>query len=540
MTQARPATESSTNEANIAPGTLRADIEQRRARGETYLLREVVAILVPLCTELVERHNKGEKFILTPSTITFEVGKPNRLIKAGEAFAMKHTRDRACVAPEQRASKGEKGGDARSSVFSIGAIMYEMLTGEAVGPGMRRPRDLKPELPEGIEGVLGKALIGDPAHRPGDLAALAQAVHHLSPSASQAPPPADESLLDSGAELEIDVRLSLMPPAAPEKGPKLPKPAAMPRDLMPPPPDQTGGLVEVAPAYEAPPPIDPTTQLADLKARLESDPRPRYVVIKDEMDHGPFTAIELLQQLASHTFESHHYLLDTFSNDERQIKDWEEFAPFAEQSKLNREIKAEKKEIERVVIAEGKATRSKALVIGGVITGVVGVGFLVFLGVKNFVRRDVDLQGQEAISIDTDGGIKGQTKKGPGGGTYTGPGQADPGSGSRPVLKGGMSCEGAMDTYVTELKMSGNKPDMSAGAYGGVLNNGGYVISCGAPMSMTVNICAAIQNGRAVGVTVTTDPPNAGIASCIASRVRGMGFPSHPALDVTRTTFKGQ
>lgn len=505
-------------------------------------MREVVAIIVPLCTDLTDRHAKGEKFVLTPSTISFEIGRPNRLIKTGEAFATKHPHDRVCVAPEYKASKGEKGGDARSSVFSIGAIMYEMLTGSHIGPGMRRPRDLKPDLPEAIEGVLGKALIGDPSHRPGDLAALAQAIHHLAPTASQAPPPADEAALDGGADLEIDVRLSLMPPAASESGTKLPKPAAMPRDLLPPPvasPDGSG-LVDVAQGPEAPPAIDPTSQLADLKARLESDPRPRYVVIKDEMDHGPFTAIELLQQIASHTFEAHHFLIDTFSNDERQICDWEEFAPFAQQSKLNRQIKAEKKEIERVVIAESKATRSKAVVIGSAIAGICGLGVIVFFSVRQFRRTEVDYQGDQAISIETDAGIKGQTKKGPGGGPWTGGGTGPAGGGNYPVLRGGMSCEQAMDTYVTELKMAGNKPDMTAGAYGGVLNNGGYVISCGAPMSMTVNICAAIQNGRAVGVTVTTDPPNAGIASCIAGRVRGLGFPSHPALDVTRTVFKGQ
>ena len=39
-----------------------------------------------------------------------------------------------------------------------------------------------------------------------------------------------------------------------------------------------------------------TQRLADLKASLESDPRPRYVVIKDGMDHGPFSAVELLDR----------------------------------------------------------------------------------------------------------------------------------------------------------------------------------------------------------------------------------------------------
>jgi hypothetical protein len=54
---------------------------------------------------------------------------------------------------------------------------------------------------------------------------------------------------------------------------------------------------------------------------------------------------------------------------------------------------------------------------------------------------------------------------------------------------------------------------------------------------MSVNVCAAVQNGRAVGVTVTTNPASPGIASCVAGQVRALPFPSHPRLDVARTTF---
>ena len=66
---------------------------------------------------------------------------------------------------------------------------------------------------------------------------------------------------------------------------------------------------------------DPTQRLADMKAALESDPRPRYVVVKDGMDHGPFTAVELLQQIAQHIFIGDHALRDAFTGDERFIKD---------------------------------------------------------------------------------------------------------------------------------------------------------------------------------------------------------------------------
>ena len=67
---------------------------------------------------------------------------------------------------------------------------------------------------------------------------------------------------------------------------------------------------------------------------------------------------------------------------------------------------------------------------------------------------------------------------------------------------------------------------------------GTYLNSCSVPRSMAVTICAAVQNGRAVGVTVRTKPANGGIASCIAGSVRSMSFPSHPRLDVSTTVFK--
>ena len=116
------------------------------------------------------------------------------------------------------------------------------------------------------------------------------------------------------------------------------------------------------------------------------------------------------------------------------------------------------------------------------------------------------------------------------------PGGGGVGPGGHPVLAGGMSCEGAKAKYIEDYDKAA-PPDLSAGAYGNVLNKGTYLNSCGVPSNMGVTICAAVQNGRAVGVTVTTTPPNKGISGCISGAVRGLSFPSHPRLDVTTTTF---
>ena len=81
-------------------------------------------------------------------------------------------------------------------------------------------------------------------------------------------------------------------------------------------------------------------------------------------------------------------------------------------------------------------------------------------------------------------------------------------------------------------------PDLTAARYGSVLNRGSYFAHCGVPDHVAVHICAAVQNGRAVGVTVRTKPSDRGLERCVAAAVRGLAFPSHPRMDVTRTTFE--
>ena len=508
--------------ATINPLSLRASMESRRAQGERYPLDEALSIVIPLCTELAREHAQGKTFFTFPSAIVTQPGH-NPEIEPVAAGAMPSLpRDKSCLAPEERAGKA---GGARASVFSIGAIFYEMLTGESVGPGMRRPTELVPDLPAEVEVVLSKALVSDPAHRPDDLNALASAMHTIRPSASmQAPPPGGS--LDGGDDFEVDIRLSMVPPAPTSPSISIPQPPRMPRGA-----DISSMGIVIAPNSQ---PRDATSQLSDLKARLESDPRPRYVVIEGGMDHGPFSAIELLQQVGSHNFTDNSILRDVFSKEERPIKDWPEFAPFAEQAKLHREIKAEKQAIERVIGEEKKATASKAVIGGVVIAVILSVVGIWFVTTKISKTNEIVIDDQHAVNVDVDGGVKG----GKSAAGAVGPGGRLPSTGGRPVLPSGMSCEGARAKYTEELKMDGKTADISAGSYGAKLNSGTYLNSCGVPAGTKVSICAAIQNGRAVGVSVNLTPPDPGKASCVAGAVRGIGFPSSPSLDVTTTTFE--
>lgn len=549
----------STSEGLVSPNTLREAIEIRRVRGERHTVREAVAIVVPLCTEVAALHEQGHRFFLHPGALT--TGKAGPELDLDRAATLPtHARDKACIAPECR--KGEAG-DACASVFSLGAIFYELVTGESVGPGMKRPREADPSLSATVEVVLGKALVGDPKHRPHDIGALAQAFHHLAPAGSMPPPAADESHLDHEDGFDVDVSLSMLPPepatpfapavaatvaAAPLSAPssrgEIPASAPSSRRAVPAAAPSTPFLVADAPRSHPGAAganlDDPAVRLAAIKARLESDPRPRFTVIKDGMDHGPFTAVELLQQIASHSFVGAHLLRDSVTSAEKPIAEWEEFSLFAEQAGLNREIKQERRALERVVSAERHRQYWKVL-IGATLLAMIGAAGAAWW-VKKRAREKYEqtVRADEASNVETDEALRQKQKeaeeeaKKKGGGGAVQPGS---GGGGYPQVAGG-GCMDAKNKYIEDYSQRGVPPDLTAGAYNNVLANGTKMLAaCGVPDTMTVSVCVAVQNGHAVGTTVTTTPSNPSIAGCVRAQVAGLSFPAHPRLDVATTTY---
>jgi serine/threonine protein kinase len=92
------------------------------------------------------------------------------------------------LAPEQ--VKGKRG-DARTDIYQLGIITYEMLTGRTPFPGVNdlvvmnsrlvnnpiRPRELNPDLSAALEAVLLCALERDPARRYPSARHFAGALH---------------------------------------------------------------------------------------------------------------------------------------------------------------------------------------------------------------------------------------------------------------------------------------------------------------------------------------------------------------------------
>jgi hypothetical protein len=500
--------------------TLRSLLDSRRDEGRRMSLEEAIAVIVPVCMDLQERHTRGERLYVHPSAIA---PGPDGIARLRPKLALVPTNqsDKHCLAPELQRTL--EPGDACSSVYSVGAMLYEMVTGEHVGPAMRRPRDIDPGLPDALEALIGKAIIGDRHHRPADLGALASAMYHVAPQKSIHPPDVSESQLDGSAQEAVDVRFSMMPP-----NPHAQQQAAAPA--------YSNGDPYAAPIIDRTAPAggkrrgadDPTAQLAALKAQLESDPRPRYVVSKDSMDHGPFSAVELLQQIGSNQFTADHLLRDELSGEQHALCDWEEFAPFARQAGLVREKKAEERAVVRAADVDKKRGIAKTIIGVSVVIALAGVLAVWFTTRRGTRNESVTVAKDRAGSVQVNGDIKGKAHAAGAGG-----------HGGMGGYSGGMSYEAVLNSNVQEITMGEQSggPDLTNAQLSGPLMHASFVPNCGAPDDMHVQVRVAVKMGVPIGVTVSTSPPSGGVAACIDRAVRGLRWPAHPKTDFVTTNY---
>jgi hypothetical protein len=102
-----------------------------------------------------------------------------------------------------------------------------------------------------------------------------------------------------------------------------------------------------------------------------------------------------------------------------------------------------------------------------------------------------------------------------------------------------MSYEAVLNSNNESLSMGGEStgPDLTNAQLAAPLRHAAFVVSCGAPDDMKVQVRVAVRMGAPVGVTVTTSPPSGSIAACIDRAVRGIRWPANPKTDFVTTNY---
>ncbi|MGD8607731.1 MAG: protein kinase [Myxococcales bacterium] len=345
-------------------------IRSRDREGNPLSLRGIYNVVAHLCSALTYAHGKGPHGTLRPSVVWVTRGGRVKLQDFGvgrilldsagpEAFKRG---DHACLAPEVK--RGEPP-TPRSDVFGIGAILYELLTNRSPGADFAAPSHVREDIPTEVDGILFQCLAPEPKDRFESPEAVRAALLPFVTEANSLPPPTEA---DAGFEIDL-------------------------ASVLPPPDLQIPALKASPGAPQAPPPA-PRKSLRSLIDELSSDPKQRWMVARNKMDHGPFNARELMERLNLGDFCGDDLTFNTDSGERRPLRDWPEFRELVLQREHQDAMAAEQAARVNAHRAEKRSAAAKWLIAASVV-GMVSIAVGGFL-----LSRSSDVR--ETVSTELD------------------------------------------------------------------------------------------------------------------------------------------
>ena len=491
-------------------GTRLSDFIQERD-GEPMSLRGIYNVVAHLCSALNYAHAKGPHGTLRPSVVwvtrggrvkvdDFGVGQVLLGSAGSDAF---ESADHACLAPEVK--RGEPA-TFRSDVFGIGAILYELLTTRSPGSDFVAPSHVRDDIPAEMDGILFQCLAPDPEDRFESPEAVRNALLPFVTQANSLPPPAN-----AGAGVDIDLG-SVLPPA----------------DLDIP-------MFSLVPEAELAPPPPPKRGLMSMINQLSSDPKQRWMVAQDKMDHGPFNARELIERLNVGGFSGDDPTFNTDTRERKPLREWPEFRDFILQREHQDTTAAEQAARVNAHRSEKRSGAMKWLI-------AVSVVGLVLISVGGFLlSRSSDIR--EAASTELDDLFKlGKITTGEAGLLPDQPiKRRKRGSGTAPAAKrsgGFFSYNEAMSQAmeIGDASQGGGEGRLTGNQVASVMNRnlnrfyGKCVVpevkSGGKPGNVKVDLAIA-GSGSVMGATVHGG--SAGFQGCMGQQIKSVRFPTFGA-----------
>jgi eukaryotic-like serine/threonine-protein kinase len=510
---------------------LSAILAQRAAEGRHISLKGAHALLAQVAEALTKIHEKSAHGALRPSVVWVDAtghaklgdaGVARGVISAGGPTAL-GPQEQACLAPEVKAGAAP---DRAADVFGLGALLYAMLTGRSPAEGFVPPSQVHPEATAAIDEVLLTCLAPSPDERfesPQEVASV------LAP------------LVAHGATVAPDVDFATGAAAAP--APATPAPNAPPqRDAVPDAPGdrpQVGARVSVHEAFRpslaetpAAPPQAAEVDLGSLLTKITENDAPRWMVVKDRLDHGPFSGRELVELIAKGEALGTHRLLNMDTGERRRVAEWPDFAEFVQQYEIKKRAQDHRNQL---VASERAETRSNVFKIGvaAALVGVLMIGGLGFLLTREaaseeevaeadlanlYERGEVEITGTAGVLPEPTGRRRGGKRRGGSGGS-------------------GMSYEDAMNQAMEmgDVNQGGGEQQLSPNVVASVMNKHinkfftcvSQELRSGGQLGKVQIDLAIAGSGQVLGASVRPGSPT--FQSCVTAKARSVQFPSFSA-----------
>jgi serine/threonine protein kinase len=486
-------------------------IQERNRDGQPISLRGIYNVIAHLCSALSYAHEKGPHGTLRPSVVwvtrggrvkVHDFGVGRVLLGSAGPDAFKSA-DHACLAPEVKSGEPPT---QRSDVFGIGAILYELLTTRAPGPDFVPPSHVRDDIPAEIDGILLQCLAPDPEDRFPSPEAVRNALLPFVAQANSIPPTAAE-----GVSVDIDLG-SVLPPA----------------DL-----EIAGVDINSLPPF-APPPAPKRRRIASLIEELSTDPKQRWMVARDKMDHGPFNARELIERLNVGGFAGEDLTMNTDTGERKKLREWPEFREFVLQREHQDTVAAEHAARVNAHRAEKRSAAMKWLIAASVI-GVVALAIGGFLLSRSSGMREIaDMELDDLFKL-------GKITTGEAGLLPDPPvRKRKRGSAAAPAKSGGgfTNYSEAMSRPIEigDASQSGGEGRLTGGQVASVMNSNlnRFYSRCvlpevqggGKPGTVKVDLAIA-GNGSVMGATVQGGSP--AFQGCMGQQIKTVRFPTFGA-----------
>jgi serine/threonine-protein kinase len=266
--------------------------------------------------------------------------------------------DHAYLAPELQ---GGQPPSPASDVFSLGIILYEVLTGRLPSAPLKPPSQLVADAPPGLDGVLMKALAREPGARYQSSTELQQAL----------------ALLQSG-QLGQMGNGGQVAPAATAQAPVASAPAVAQAPIAAAPRAAAAIPVQAAPdgGEQRRSTFGRSFNVAEVAGSAVDETQERWLIQKDKLDFGPFSLAQIRAQIERGEILGEHMIVDSDTGSRKRVKDFPSLGELAKSSerrleqsrRAHAEIHHEK--------AEKKKARTMVVLVAAVLVAVVGgVGY---------------------------------------------------------------------------------------------------------------------------------------------------------------------